>query len=80
MRARALHLATLLVLAAALSACGGGSPAAGGAVGKNDTPAWKGVTNSHVAEGWKAGDQASWEQQMRVRVQNQNEYSRGPGG
>jgi len=69
-----------LAAAAALAACSGGSPSEGGAVRKNDAPAWQGAGNPYVAEGWKAGDQTSWEQQMRVRVQGQNEYTRGSGG
>jgi outer membrane biogenesis lipoprotein LolB len=42
-----------------------------------DTPAWKGAPDSlSVADGWKAGDEASWDQQMRHRAQSQNEYVR----
>ncbi|MDP3082816.1 MAG: hypothetical protein Q8N44_03855 [Rubrivivax sp.] len=45
-------------------------------VRKSDTKAWDAAQNPYVAAGWKAGDQASWEEQMRQRVQGQNEYSR----
>jgi hypothetical protein len=44
---------------------------------KSDTPAWNGAPNSSsVAGGWKVGDEASWDQQMRKRAQSQNEYVR----
>ncbi len=36
-----------------------------------------GVTPTrYAAPGWKGGDQASWEEQMRKRAQGQNEYTR----
>jgi starvation-inducible outer membrane lipoprotein len=44
---------------------------------KADTQAWAGANNAFVAPGWKVGDQASWEEQMRTRAQRgQNEYVR----
>jgi hypothetical protein len=44
---------------------------------RSDTPAWNGAPDSlSVTVGWKAGDQSSWEQQMRKRAQSQNEYVR----
>lgn len=45
-------------------------------VRKSDTKAWDAAQNGYVEPGWKAGDQASWEEQMRQRAQSQNEYSR----
>ena len=34
-----------------------------------------GAQNAYVAEGWKAGDQAGWEQHLKVRTQRgQNDY------
>jgi hypothetical protein len=45
--------------------------------GKSDTQAWQGGANAaFTAEGWKRGDEASWEQQIRTRGQSQNEYNR----
>jgi hypothetical protein len=41
-----------------------------------DAKPWEGAQGGNVAEGWKPGDQASWEAQMRQRAQGQNEYSR----
>lgn len=69
---------TALVLcgaAIALAACG---EKTAGAAKKSDVPAWQGSTgaSAYVANGWKAGDQAAWEQQLRNRTQGQNEYSR----
>lgn len=46
-------------------------------VRKSDEKAWhQPVAKDLVAPGWKADDQASWEQQIRQRGQNQNEYAR----
>lgn len=61
----------------ALSACGEKTE---GAAKKSDVPAYQGSTgpSAFAANGWKAGDQAAWEQQLRHRAQSQNEYSRTP--
>jgi hypothetical protein len=47
-------------------------------VRKSDAPAWQGTTgaSAYAADGWKAGDRAAWEQQLRSRNQGQNEYAR----
>lgn len=65
-----------VALAAALSACADKAQTA--AARKADSNPWEGVQKSHVAQGWKPGDRASWEAQMRVRAQGQNDYSRAP--
>lgn len=39
-------------------------------------PPWEAAANPFVVPGWKSGDQASWQQQMTQRAQNQNEYLR----
>lgn len=71
--------ATLALLAAtALSACSE-QPQEVSAGAKAGQPSWQGAGNPHVAEGWKPGDQASWEEQMRRRAQGQNEYARISG-
>jgi hypothetical protein len=60
-----------------LSACGKAPEApAGTTAGKADKPAYQGATDAYMAQGWKAGDKASWEQHMRDRMQGQNEYAR----
>ena len=68
----AAALAALLLL----GACAEKSQVA--ATKKSDGKPWEGAQNSFVAQGWKPGDQASWEQQLKARSQNQNEYSRAP--
>ncbi|MEY4748409.1 MAG: hypothetical protein RIQ60_623 [Pseudomonadota bacterium] len=70
----------LMILAAAsltlLAACGEKPQTASGR--KSDAQAWSGARDGFVAPGWKAGDKTSWDEQMRARGQNQNEYSRAP--
>lgn len=61
-------------LAASLAACGEKPQTA--ATKKSDGKPWEGAQNGFVAQGWKAGDQGSWDAQMRTRAQGQNEYSR----
>ena len=43
---------------------------------KADTKASDGPAGAYTAPGWKPGDAASWEEQIRTRSQGQNEYSR----
>jgi hypothetical protein len=62
------------VLALALSGCTEKAQTANPR--KSDTHAWQGTGNAYVASGWKAGDKASWDEQMRTRAQAQNEYGR----
>ena len=68
------RIVLVAALAAALAACGEKPQTA--ATKKSDGKPWEGVQKSHIAQGWKPGDQASWESQMRVRAQSQNEYTR----
>jgi len=42
-------------------------------------PAWQGTSNGFQADGWKAGDQSSWDEQMKNRARGQNEYNRMSG-
>jgi hypothetical protein len=70
---------TLVMAAMALCVAGCGDKAqtlGPGSARKADTKAWEGTPSAYAAAGWKAGDQASWEAQMRARAQSQNEYSR----
>ncbi|WP_298831635.1 hypothetical protein [uncultured Piscinibacter sp.] len=64
----------VMTLAAGLVACGEKPQTAGSK--KADGKSWDAAQNAFVAEGWKSGDQASWETQMKTRAQGQNEYSR----
>ncbi len=45
-----------------------------GNTNRSDVAPWQGAKNSYVAQGWKAGDKASWEKQLQTRGQFQNEY------
>lgn len=70
--------AALLALGlAALSACGDKPQEGATAAKKVDSKAWDGTkAEAYRAEGWTAGDRASWEQQLKKRGQQQNEYAR----
>ncbi|MDB5898146.1 MAG: hypothetical protein JWP41_1748 [Ramlibacter sp.] len=71
--------AALLLIAAAfaLAACADREQTANGI--KSDSAPFNGTSHPYVAGGWKPGDRASWEQQMKVRtVQGQNEYAKVP--
>ena len=74
-RVRALLALPVLVALCALGACGE-KPQTQEAQRKTDTHAFQGAAPAFAASGWKAGDAASWENQMRSRAQGQNEYSR----
>lgn len=44
---------------------------------KVDTAAFQGTGYPFAAAGWKAGEKASWEQQLKTRTVNgQNEYTK----
>jgi len=64
----------LLALGVLLSACGERAQTA--THRKADGHAYEGTTDGFSASGWKAGDAASWEEQMKNRAQGQNEYTR----
>lgn len=64
----------LVSLAAMLSACEKPQVAQ---TRKADAQPWSGTSDPAFAvSGWKAGDERSWEEQMRNRAQGQNEYAR----
>lgn len=72
---RPVLLGAVMAAVAALAGCGEKPQTLGGV--KNDVPAYQGADNKFVAPGWKPGDKASWEQDLKTRAQNsQNEYSR----
>jgi hypothetical protein len=62
-----------LLVAVSLAACGERNTQR---AKKADRKAWEGTENAQAAPGWKAGDQASWENQLRTRAQAQNEYAK----
>ena len=77
MRARLTLTAAALALALAAAGC---TETPQTSTRKADAPASQGAANPFVAEGWKPGDAASWERQMKQRLQHgQNEYSRASG-
>ena len=44
---------------------------------KIDTQAFQGTGMPYAVSGWKQGDKASWEQQMKTRTQSgQNDYAK----
>ncbi|MBI3367639.1 MAG: hypothetical protein HY021_04060 [Burkholderiales bacterium] len=76
MMKRILLLGIAAALVGALAGCGEKPQTA--ATHKSDEKASAGSHGNaaYSAPGWKAGDQASWEQQMKDRSQGQNEYAR----
>jgi transcription elongation factor len=72
---RAACILSALGLAVLLAACGE-KPQQGTSTGSH-TGAWKGSDQpAFNAPGWKASDQTAWDNQLRARAQNQNEYVR----
>ncbi|MES2360637.1 MAG: hypothetical protein V4646_02415 [Pseudomonadota bacterium] len=72
---RLILMIPALVAVAGLSACGEKPQTLSGT--KKDVPAFQGTDNGFSAPGWKAGDKTSWEQGLKVRMQNgQNEYNK----
>lgn len=66
----------MIVLLGVLAGCGEKPQAMG--LPKSDTAAYTGTNSpAFMAPGWKAGDKAAWEQQLKARQLNtQNDYSR----
>ena len=73
---KVLTTLSLVVAAAALSACGEQPQEMGGT--RSDAAPYAGVGKSQYQQpGWKVGDKASWEQQLKSRAQyGMNDYSR----
>jgi hypothetical protein len=71
-----------IVLAAALAAAalaGCGDKAQTATQRKADDKPWDMAATGYQAQGFKSGDAAAWEQQLKTRAQSQNEYNRtGP--
>lgn len=69
----------LLIAAGALALAGCAEQEQTASGVKTDTAPFQGTNRPYVAAGWKPGDRASWEQQLKVRtVQGQNEYVKVP--
>lgn len=72
---RLLILVSLFTGLAGLAACGEKPQTLGGV--KSDVAAFEGAKDPFVVPGWKPGDKASWEQELKARtLRTQNEYSR----
>lgn len=71
-----VHLLLLTTLAlVTLSACGE-KPQMGSGI-RGDAAPFAGTGSNFMDPGWKAGDKASWEAQLKTRQQyGQNEYTR----
>ena len=73
---RPVTVAVLIAAVTLVAACGEKAQTAD--TRKTDGKAWESAATAYTAAGWKAGDQASWESQLRQRAQSQNEYLRAP--
>ncbi len=75
-----LRSAAALVSLLTLVACGEKQQTIDtGARRSSDAPAWSvsdAAEPAFAAPGWKAGDKAAWEEQIRKRNQAQNDYVR----
>jgi hypothetical protein len=69
------RLVLLGAAALALAGCGE-KPQTIGENSRHDTPAFQGTGMAYQAQGWKAGDRTSWEQQLKTRAQGQNDYAK----
>ena len=79
MRGMRLRRAGAAAVLAALAACTEKPQVIGGSGRKVDTAAWAGSDKAQpafAARGWKGGDKAAWEAQLRARNQAQNDYAR----
>ena len=71
---KSVRIASLGLLCLGLAACGEKPQTA--TQRKADGHAYGGPASAYTVGSWKAGDQESWDAQMRTRAQGQNEYSR----
>lgn len=75
MMQRAFLFLSVSVALAALAACGE-KPQTGAGI-RSDAPSYAGTGSNFTQAGWKPGDKASWEAQLKARQQySQNEYTR----
>ena len=77
--ARGVFVSAAVAAGLALAGCGEKQQAMTGAGKKSDPAPWVASSSAnpaYTAPGWKAGDKAVWEEQMRQRNQAQNDYVR----
>ena len=70
------RLCWIAMLPFVLLACGEKDQTLGADGKKVDGKPWQGAQNGFVDSGWVPGDKASWEQKIRTRGQNQNDYAK----
>ena len=76
-RATTSTMATaVMALVVAVGASGCGEKPQTASARKTDAKGWDLSRSGNLADGWKGGDQAAWEQQLRIRAEGQNEYPR----
>ncbi|OYT87091.1 MAG: hypothetical protein CFE46_12805 [Burkholderiales bacterium PBB6] len=73
---RIAHLIALSLCAAALAGCGERAQIGASKLKKADAKPWESASTDYTDSGWKAGDETSWQAQIRTRNQSQNEYQR----
>jgi hypothetical protein len=69
------HSLILIAAMAALAACTEKPQTLSSGV-KVDAAAFQGTGMPYAVPGWKQGDKASWEQQLKTRTTNQNDYTK----
>ena len=77
--ARGLFVAATAAAVLALTGCGEKAQTMKGDSKKSDAEPWTTSSSANAAfaaPGWKGGDRAAWEEQMRQRNQAQNDYVR----
>lgn len=75
MKTTAVYTAGALVLAVLLAGCGERAQTLG--AGSKDAAPSTGTGKPYAVAGWKPGDKASWESQLKARAQQgQNDYVR----
>ena len=75
MSSRTAYPLMAVLAVAALAACGE-KPQTGAGI-RSDAPPYAGTGSNFTQPGWKAGDKASWESELKARQQyGQNEYTR----
>ena len=75
MSSRTAHILLAVLAVAAVAACGE-RPQTGAGI-RSDAPPYAGTGSNFTQPGWKAGDKASWESELKARQQyGQNEYTR----
>lgn len=76
---RALAFGAATALSLSLAACGEKPQTMDASARKVDAEPWTtsdAANPAYTAAGWKSGDKAAWEQQIRQRNQAQNDYLR----